>query len=159
MTEFGSALKALCDAEVEFVVIGGVAASFHGSARVTFDLDICYSRTTTNLGRLAKALAPFHPRPRGFPEDLPFIWDESTLRNGSLFTLTTDLGEIDLLGEVLGLGAFPEVKARSIAVEAFGSRISTLDLTGLIKAKRAAGREKDLNALPELESLLEAGEP
>ena len=44
--------------------------------------------------------------------ELPFIWDESTLRNGSLFTLTTGLGEIDLLGEVLGLGSYAEVKAR-----------------------------------------------
>ena len=157
--EFESALKALCDAEVEFVVIGGVAASFHGSARVTYDLDVCYLRTAENLRRLAKALAPYHPRPRGFSEELPFIWDESTLRNGSLFTLVTDLGEIDLLGEVLGLGAFPEVKALSIPMEAFGRRVLTLDLTGLIKAKRAAGREKDLSALPELESLLEAEEP
>jgi hypothetical protein len=157
--EFESALKVLCDADVEFVVIGGVAASLHGSARLTFDLDVCYLRTAENLRRVAKALAPFHPRPRGFSKDLPFIWDESTLRNGSLFTLLTDLGEIDLLGEVLGLGAFPEVKARSTLVDAFGRRIWTLDLTGLIKAKRAAGREKDLIALPELESLLEAEEP
>src|ERR1700694_1183755 len=100
MMQFESALKMLCDAEVEFVVIGGVAASFHGSARITYDLDICYSRTAANLRRLAKALAPF----RGFSEELPFIWDESTLRNRSLFTLITDLGQIDLLGEVLGLG-------------------------------------------------------
>src|SRR5579859_3450810 len=135
--EFESALKALCNAEVEFVVIGGVAASFHGSARVTYDLDVCYLRTAENLRRLAKALAPYHPRPRGFSEKLPFIWDESTLRNGSLFTLVTDIGEIDLLGEVLGLGAFPEVKALSIPMEAFGRRVLTLDLTGLIKAKRA----------------------
>jgi hypothetical protein len=157
--QFESALKALCDAKVEFVVIGGVAASFHGSAHVTFDLDICYSRNAANLRRLAEALAPFHPRLRDFPPGLPFIWDESTLRNGSLFTLVTDLGHIDLLGEVLGLGGYDEVKARSNVVEAYGRRIPTLDLTALITAKRAAGRDKDLLVLPELESLLEAEEP
>jgi hypothetical protein len=157
--QFESAVRALRDAEVEFVIIGGVAATFHGSASVTFDLDICYSREATNLSRLAKALAPFHPRLRGIPDHLPFIWDASTLRNGSLFTLKTDLGDIDLLGEVTGLGGYAEVKAMAIDVEAYGGSVSTLNLRGLIQSKRAAGRPKDLLVLPELESLLEAEEP
>ncbi len=79
-----------------------------------------------------------------------------TLRNSTVFTLQTDIGEIDLLAEVAGLGAFEDVKRHSIIVEAFDRRIATLDLRGLIRAKRAAGREKDLSALVELESLLEA---
>jgi hypothetical protein len=157
--QFESAVKALRDAEVEFVIIGGVAATFHGSSSVTFDLDICYSREAKNLSRLAKALAPFHPRPRGFADDLPFIWDARTLGNGSLFTLKTDLGDIDLLGEVTGLGGYSDVKAMAIDVEAYGGHVSTLNLRGLIQAKRAAGRAKDLLVLPELESLLEAEEP
>jgi predicted nucleotidyltransferase len=156
--EFESAVQALCDAGVEFVVIGGLSATFHGSARVTYDLDICYSRTSVNLRRLVKALASAHPRPRDFPDDLPFLWEEATLRNASLLTLRTDLGEIDLLDEVAGLGTYDEVKARSIVVEAFGRRVSTLDLRSLIEAKRAAGRDKDIAALPELEGLLEAEE-
>ena len=114
---------------------------------------------TSNLKRLVTALAPFHPRPRGFPDELPFIWDETTLRNATVLTLQTDLGEIDLLAEVAGLGSWDEVKAGSILVEAFERTISILDLPSLIRAKRAAGRQKDLAALPELESLLEATEP
>jgi hypothetical protein len=93
------------------------------------------------------------------PQGLPFIWDEATLRNGTIFTLTTELGRIDLLGEVSGLGSFEEVEAVSLIVDAFGRQVRTLDLRSLIAAKRAAGREKDLLALPELESLLEAQEP
>lgn len=81
--KFKKALQVLCDGDVEFVVIGGLAATFLGSALVTYDLDLCYSRTSANLRRLAKALAPFHPRPRAFPPDLPFVWDDVTLRNGS----------------------------------------------------------------------------
>jgi predicted nucleotidyltransferase len=157
--QFESAVRALRDAKVEFVIIGGLAATFHGSASITFDLDICYSTEATNLSRLAKALAPFHPRLRGIPDNLPFIWDTSTLRNGSLFTLKTDLGDIDLLGEVTGLGGYAEVKAMAIDVEIYGGHVSTLNLRGLIQAKRAAGRAKDLLVLPELESLLEAEEP
>jgi hypothetical protein len=155
---FERAVHALCDAEVEFIVIGGLSATLHGSARVTLDLDVCFSRSGANLKRLVTALAPYHPRPRGFPESLPFLWDEAMLRNATVLTLLTDLGEIDLLAEVAGLGAWDEVKAGSILVDAFDRKIAILDLPSLIKAKRAAGREKDLSALPELESLLEASE-
>jgi len=157
--QFTRAVQALCDAEVEFVVIGGLSANLHGSARVTFDIDLCYSRGTSNLKRLAAALAPFHPRPQGFPAELPFVWDETTLRNTTVLTLQTDLGEIDLLAEVAGLGSWEDVKAGSILVGAFDRTFSILDLRSLIRAKRASGREKDLAALPELESLLEASEP
>jgi hypothetical protein len=156
--QFEKAVQVLCDAAVDFVIIGGVSATFHGSARVTYDLDICYSRAALNLQRLAAALAPFHPRPRGFSDELPFVWDERTLRNGTVFTLQTDLGEIDLLAEVAGLGTYQDVHAGAIVVEAFDRRVATLDLPSLIRSKRAAGREKDLSTLAELESLLEAEE-
>ncbi len=150
------ALHALCDAGVDFVVIGGVAANLHGSAYVTFDLDIYYSRASANLKRLKEALSPFHPRPFGFPPDLPFIWDESMLRNCTILTLQTDLGRLDLLAEVAGLGSYEETKAQAkIATEA-GREIAVLDIRSLILAKRAAGRPKDLAMIPELESLLEA---
>ena len=82
----------LCGAEVDFVIVGGVAAMLHGSAHFTNDLDVFYSRIAANLKKLKGALAPFHPRPRGFPDDLPFVWDEVTLRNATVLTLRTDLG-------------------------------------------------------------------
>ena len=78
------------------------------------------------------------------------------MHNGTIFTLTTDIGSIDLLAEVSGIGAFEDVKANSIEVDAFDRRVRTLDLPALIRAKRAAGREKDLRMLPELDGLLEA---
>jgi len=133
--QFEKAVQTLCDAGVDFVVIGGVAATLHGSPQVTYDLDICYSRASANLRRLVQALAPFHPRPRGFPAGLPFVWDEATLCNGAVFTLQTDVGEIDLLAEVTGLGAFDDVKQHSITVEAFDRQIATLDLPGLIQGR------------------------
>ena len=159
MKLFEGAIQALCDAGVEFVVVGGLAANLLGSRRTTYDVDVCYSRSRENLRRLAVALAPFHPRPRGFPPDLPFVWDERTLRNGAAFTLETDLGGIDLLAEVAGLGTFDRVKARSVVAGVFGRTFHTLDLPALIAAKKAAGRGNDLEALLELEGLLEAQEP
>jgi hypothetical protein len=132
--QFAAAIQALCDSGVDFVVIGGVAANLHGSAVVTFDLDVCYSRASANLSRLTRGLAPFHPRPRGFPAEVPFVWDEATLRNATVLTLQTDLGELDLLAEVAGLGSFDEVRANAIEVEAFGRKILALDLPGLIQS-------------------------
>jgi len=151
-------VHALVDSGVEFVVIGGWAAILNGSQTTTRDLDICFSRTPDNVRRLAAALAPFQPRLRDLPENLPFVWDAATLINATIFTLTTTAGPIDLIAEVAGLGSFNAVKKSAKLVEAFGRRVMTLDLRGLIAAKRAAGRAKDLQAIAELESLLEASE-
>lgn len=156
---FIAAVQALVDEGVDFVIIGGWSAILHGSSSITNDLDICYSRNPDNLKRVVAALTSFHPRLRDLPQNLPFVWDQATLRNAAILTLATDLGAIDLLAEVNGLGGFEAVKANSILVQAFDRKVWTLDLPALIRAKRAAGRAKDLQVLPELEGLLEAGEP
>lgn len=119
---------------------------------------MCYNRARDNLKRLAAALEPYNPRPRDLPTDLPFIWDEQTLRQGTKFTLSTDLGNIDLLGEVAGLGGHEQAREQSVVMELFGMRCRMLSLDALIKTKRAAGRTKDLLALPELEALREVAE-
>lgn len=155
MNQFEHALKALSEAGVEFVVIGGVAIAAYGSAYVTFDLDVCYRRTPENIQRLKNALAPHHPRLRGASPDLPFRLDVPTLSRGLNFTLTTDLGDLDLFGEVPGIGSFDAVLTRCRVIELFGRRCSVLSLDGLIASKRAAGRPRDLAVLPELEALSE----
>jgi hypothetical protein len=156
---FARLVQALADCGVEFVIIGGWSAILHGSSYTTQDLDICFSRIPANLQKIVNALSPFHPRLRDFPAGLPFIWDQATLRNGTIFTLTTDLGSVDLLAEVLGVGDFTRVKEASVQLYAFDRDVWTLDLPSLIRAKKAAGRKKDLQVLPELEGLLEAKEP
>jgi hypothetical protein len=155
---FISAVQVLVDGGVEFIIIGGWCAILHGSVYVTRDLDICFSRRRDNLKRLAAALAPFQPRLRDLPQDLPFVWDESTFRNGTVFTLTTDLGIIDLLAEVAGVGAYEDAYNDSILVHSFGRDVRTLDLPALMRSKQAAGRPKDLELLGELQRLLDARE-
>lgn len=154
MTDFPSLIKALREARVDFIVVGGVAATVHGSARVTYDLDIVYSRKRDNLSRVVSALAPNQPYPRGAPPGLPFIWDERTLANGLNFTLTTSLGSIDLLGEIVGGGLYEDLLPHSIPRNLFGYECSCLDLEWLIRVKRAAGRPKDFEAIAELEEIL-----
>lgn len=158
MIQLRQAIEAFARHEVEFIIVGGVAMNLHGSAHVTFDLDICYARQRANLKRIVTALASYHPRLRGLPENLPFVWDEQTLQSGTNFTLTTDIGDIDLLGEVAGVGSYAEALAASVVVPLYGIKCRMLTLDSLIASKRAAGRTRDLLALPELEALREIAE-
>ena len=148
-------LRILHDAGVEFVVIGGAAMALQGSAHLTRDIDFCYARTSTNFERLAKALEPYHPVLRGAPPGLPFRFDSKTIANGLNFTLSTDLGDLDFLAEVSGLGSFPVVLAASDVKQVGGLDCSVLSLEGLIKSKTAAGRPRDRYVLPELLGLSE----
>jgi hypothetical protein len=145
----------LAAAGIDFILIGGKAAILHGSARVTYDTDIVYDRARENLERLAALLQPRHPYLRGAPPGLPFKLDLPTLRNGLNFTLTTDLGELDLLGEVVGGGGYRDLLPHTIEVKAFGVTFRCVDLPTLIRLKRAAGRPKDLESIAELEALIE----
>lgn len=149
-------LGLLTEAGVRFSVIGGVALIVRGVQRATEDLDIAYARDRENLTRLAGALAPLHPRLRGVPPELPFVLDDYSLRQGLNFTLDTDLGPLDLLGEVPGLGTFDHVDAFSDEVTIGGVRVLALTVDGLERAKRAAGRPKDLVDLGYLKKLRES---
>jgi hypothetical protein len=155
MTAFDKLLAALSDANVQFVVIGGVAATIHGSARLTQDVDVCYARSDDNLACLVRGLARFKPYLRGAPPGLPFQWSVATLRAGLNFTLTTKVGDIDLFGEVAGGGTYDDLIAHTITVDLFGRPTVCLNLDWLIKTKRAAGRPRDLEAIAELEALRE----
>ncbi len=155
ITDFDKAMGVLCGAGIEFVVIGGVAGSLHGSAIITQDLDVVYARSRENIRRLAAALQPYRPYLRNAPEGLPFRWDEATIRNGLNFTLDTSFGDLDLLGEVVGGGSYSDLFPRSREVSGFGVAFRLVDLELLIVMKRAAGRPKDLQAVAELQGILE----
>ena len=155
MIDLERALQELHRSGVGFIIIGGVAATIHGSARVTQDLDIVYARTPDNFARLAAALAPHAPYLRGAPPGLPFRWDAETIRRGLNFTLTTTLGDVDLLGEIVGGGGYADLLPHSPIVKVSGLDYRCLSLARLIHVKRAAGRPKDLEAIAELEALRE----
>jgi predicted nucleotidyltransferase len=153
MMDFELLLKTLSTNNVEFVIVGGVAATIHGSARLTTDLDVVYERSTQNLRYLVSALSPLNPYLRGAPPGLPFRFDEPTIRAGLNFTLVTDAGPLDLLGEIAGAGAYAALAGHTIDVTLFGTRYRCIDLDTLIKAKRAAGRPKDFEVVAELEAI------
>ena len=148
-------IPALVRAKIDFILIGGMAAILHGSARVTFDVDLVYSRTDENIERLAAALAPHGPYLRDAPPNLPFSWDAKTIRGGLNFTLTTKIGDVDLFAEVSGGETYSDLLPHSFEVEAFTVRFRCIDLPTLIRIKEAAGRPKDRAAIAELRVLLE----
>ena len=151
---FASMLRGIQTANIRFVVVGGLAATAHGSRRVTDDVDICYDTGDTNIERLATLLSKWKAYPRGIEEGLPFFMDARQFRTTPVMTLTTSQGFIDVLDVVKGVGAYAKCRDRSVEVEAFDIRFRVLDLPALIDAKRATGRPKDIDQLPELEALL-----
>lgn len=136
MTDFGELIRALSGSGVRFVLVGGVAATLHGSARLTQDVDVVYARDAANLSRIAQALAPLQPYLRGAPPGLPFSLDEKTLPAGLNFTLSTSVGDIDLLGEITGIGGYEALAGHTIEVELFGA----LPLPGPADAHSGKGR-------------------
>ena len=155
MTNFPALLGALTGAGVEYIVIGGAAATAHGSARLTLDLDVVYRRTPDNIARVAESVSRHHPYLRGAPPGLPFHWDAETIRHGLNFTLMTDLGAIDFLGEIAGGGGYDALLPDTYALVLFGIECRCLTLERLIQVKRAAGRVKDLEVIAELEAIAE----
>ncbi len=155
MTEYGQMVRLLVSSGVEFLLVGGVAGIAHGAARATYDLDVVYRRTPENIQRLVACLEPYAPYMRGAPPGLPFKFDAETVKRGLNFTLKTSLGDIDLLGEILGGGVYEDLIPRAVDAQMFGTQCKCIDLPTLIKTKRAAGRPKDFEAISELEALLE----
>ena len=161
MTDFAVLLRTLVEHDVKFIIVGGLAATIHGSARLTRDVDVVYERSAENLDRIIKALQPLDPYLREAPRGLPFDWSAATLNRGLNFTLTTTAGSIDLLGEIVGGGGYANLLENTVEATLFGVPCRVLDLPALIRAKRAAGRARDLEAIAELEGLhkLTNGEP
>lgn len=153
MTQFEEILKILTQNHVEFILIGGLAAVVHGFSGATADLDVVYSRAPGNVKKIIKALSPHHVRLRALDENLPFFFDEKTFENCHNFTLTTDLGDLDLLFEIPGFQDFTDILSHSERIEVFNMECRVLSLEGLIHNKKACARPKDLLQLQELEAI------
>ena len=152
---FGYFLPQLARHRVQFVLIGGGAAIAQGLAYTTYDVDIVYSRDQSNLERIVEALKDINLYYRGAPPGLPFRWDVQTLRNGLNFTLISDKGDLDLLGEVAGNGVYESLQKQVDLLDLYGHEIRVVNLARLIDLKRAAGRPKDFEIIAQLEALQE----
>ena len=153
-TRFFKLLEVLVRHEVEFVIVGGVAAFLEGAPILTVDLDIVHRQTEDNIERLLQALEEIHARYRD-PAGRLILPDSDRLRTNQFNLLITDLGALDLLRD-LGEGlAFEDLAGRTHAYEVAGVRVRALDLKTLIEVKERVNRDKDRAVLPVLRRTLE----
>jgi hypothetical protein len=137
-------LRRLVEADVDFLVIGGVAVAAQGYGRSTKDLDIVYATNAANLERLGEALVALGARLRGIGEDVPFVPDARTLKRTAILTLDTPLGSIDLLVDPDGADRYEAMRERADLVDLDGVEFRVVSLDDLLPMKRAAGRPQDV---------------
>jgi predicted nucleotidyltransferase len=153
--EINLLLQRLCDAGVDFVIVGGFAATLHGSSLVTRDLDVCAILSSENVEKLRAALRDLQPTHRLTPQKLSFLDNPDPGVEVRNLYLRTDFGPVDILSSILGVGDFDRVRVASIEVELFGRSCRVISLDDLIQAKEALGRDKDLLAVKELRAVRE----
>jgi hypothetical protein len=146
-------LAALTGHGVDFVVVGGIAATLYGSDRTTFDLDIWPDQDPANLQALGRALADMDARLRGVEDDVPFVPDERTLTHVELLTLDTSFGPLDVLMRPDGSPPYRLLRGRAERVDVGTVAVLVASIDDLLAMKRAAGRAKDELDVETLEAI------
>jgi predicted nucleotidyltransferase len=148
-------LQRLDEAGVAFVLVGGYAAMLHGSSLLTRDVDVCAVLTPGNVEKMRDAFRDFHPVHRLSSPQRSFLDEpESGVALDNLY-LNTDLGTLDVLGRITGVGDYARVAREAVEIELFGRCVRAISLDDLIAAKEALGRDKDLIAAKELRAIRE----
>ncbi|HEX9869850.1 MAG TPA: hypothetical protein VGC99_14870, partial [Candidatus Tectomicrobia bacterium] len=149
--------KILREHQIHYVLIGGLAATLHGSPLRTGDADICPESTPENLERLAAALREMKARIRApdAPEGLPVPFDAAFLGRMEVLNLTTDFGDLDLQFRPAGSQSYDSLKRRALDYDLSGERVPTAYLGDVIRSKRAADRPKDHQTLPTLDRMFD----
>ena len=147
----------LLDHGVQFVVIGGVAARLHDTGHATIDIDVCPAVDDANLNCLAAALRKLDARLRveGEPDGIPFDPHPASLRQVTTMTLITANGPLDLCFRPAGFAdGYECLNANSVTIAVAAVEVPVASLADVVTSKRAAGRPKDIVALPTLEARL-----
>lgn len=155
MADADTLLHPLLSGGFECVIVGEFAAAAYGVAPLTMNLELCCPFTSENLRRLAGALGTLHPCHRRDPQRTPFVLTDDLLARPQNLYLQTDLGQLDCLSEVKGVGDYAEVRRQSIEVELPAGPCRILSLEALIRAKEAMGGPKDKLTLLQLKAIQE----
>jgi len=153
-------LKTLERHRVRYVLIGGLAATFHGSPLVTTDVDVTPERARDNLQRLSAAMKELDARIRtdAVEGGLPFDHDGESLAAANIWNLTTVAGDFDITFKPAGTDGYADLKRDARPLTFLDVTVSVASLSDVVRSKEAAGREKDERALPTLRRMLEAEE-
>jgi len=153
--DFLEILKRLTENDVSFVIIGGFAATVYGCTLVTQDIDICCDFSPANLLQLQKALAGLHPVHRMTPNRKPLELTADNIKGLKNLYLATDLGTLDCIGFVEGIGDFEQVVKVRRKIKTDGLTLNTLTIDALIGAKEAMRRPRDRQAIIQLKAIRE----
>ena len=139
---------------VKFVLVGGFAGVVHGCTYVTQAIDICCDFSADNLLSIQKALKDLHPVHRMTPRRLKLkLTADNCARIKNLY-LDTDIGQVDCLASIQGLGNYEDIEHKSeIRSLGGGLKIRVLTIDALIKARSAMNRPRDKEAVLQLEAI------
>jgi hypothetical protein len=157
MTELNRLLQRLCDADIDFVIVGGFAAMLYGSSMLTRDLNVCALLTDTSVAKLREKFRDLRPIHRMTPQRPSFLDTPDPgvpLKN---IYLQTDLGPLDVLGSIAGIENFEALRKNAVPFNLFGRQVFVISIHDLIKAKEALGRNKDLLVAQELRAIVQKG--
>jgi len=150
---FINLLLRLAKNEVDFVIVGGFAGVVYGCTYVTQDVDICCDFSPGNLKKLQKALEDVHPVHRMTPNRLKLELNDENAGQFKNLYLDTDIGQLDCLSFVEGVGDFKAAKQKSRLIEVEDVKIRVLDIDALIEAKKAMNRPRDIQMLEQLKKI------
>ena len=154
--DLGRLLSVLHRHGVAFVLIGGLAAVYHGSPFPTEDADIAPDTQHANLVRLAAVLRELNARIRteADPEGVPFACDAEGLAAAQTCNLVTDAGDLDLSFRPSGTQGYPDLRRDAVTTEIYDVTVQIASLADVIRSKQAANRPKDQRVLPTLREIL-----
>ena len=154
--DLGRLLAVLNRHGVAFVLIGGLAAVYHGSPFPTEDADITPDTNGANLIRLAAALRELNARVRTerTPEGVPFVCDADSLAAAHTWNLVTEAGDLDISFRPSGTQGYSDLRRDAVTTEIYDVTVQIASLADVIRSKQAANRAKDQRVLPTLREIL-----
>lgn len=153
VSNFFDLLERLVKAEVDFVIVGGFAGVVYGCTYVTQDIDVCCDFSSTNLIMLQEAVSDLHPVHRMTPKRKKLKLTEKNCRQFKNLYLDTDIGQLDCLSFINGVGDYQKVRQASEIIELEDRKLRVLKLDALIESKKAMNRPHDKEALLQLEAI------
>lgn len=135
-------LEELTQHEVDYVLIGGLAAQTHGNTRMTNDVDLIPAPDPPNLERLADALQALDARVLN-PGQENLEIDAKMLPRSTIWQMATPHGDIDILHDAPGAAPYPELRERALVISLDAARVPVVGRDDLIRMKLARGRPID----------------
>ena len=153
--DFFGLLERLVQGGVNFVIVGGFAGAAYGCCIVTQDMEICIELSEENLLRLQESLSGLNAVHRMTPKRVKLRLARVTCGQVENLYLDTDMGQLDCLGYVAGVGDYASAEKASEVLDVEGKKVRVLNLESLIESKKARNRARDVAAVRELRAIKE----